>query len=95
MTDIDHEKAAELGVPSLVWRAGQQRRLQMILDAAGERMKGTFFENGALELYNLVDDPGETENVFAEYPHITGDFIKKLGAWITLNIEDRLVLERG
>jgi SAM-dependent methyltransferase len=46
MSHIDHEKAAELGVPSLVWRAGQERRLQMILDAAGERMAGTFFENG-------------------------------------------------
>ena len=46
MSQIDHEKAAELGVPSLVWRAGQQRRLQMILDAVGDRMHGTCFENG-------------------------------------------------
>ncbi|HNB50710.1 MAG TPA: class I SAM-dependent methyltransferase [Anaerolineales bacterium] len=40
------EKAAVLGVPSLVWRAGQKRRLQMILDAAGERVRGTVFDNG-------------------------------------------------
>jgi SAM-dependent methyltransferase len=31
-------KADERGVPSLVWRAGQNRRLAMILDAAGERL---------------------------------------------------------
>ena len=40
------EKAASLGVPSLVWRAGQHRRLQMILDAAGDRIKGKIFDNG-------------------------------------------------
>ena len=41
------EKAAELGVPSLVWRAGQERRWQMIVDAAGERLNGCVFEDGA------------------------------------------------
>ena len=40
------DKAAQLGVPSLVWRAGQTRRFQMILDAAGERVKGVVFDNG-------------------------------------------------
>lgn len=30
----DHDKAARRGVPSLVWRAGQDRRLKMIHDAA-------------------------------------------------------------
>ena len=34
------EKAAERGVPSLVWRAGQERRLAMIRAAAGERLNG-------------------------------------------------------
>ncbi len=45
------------------------------------------------ELYNLVDDPHELNNVYAEYPHIAGDFIQKLGEWITRNVEDRLALE--
>jgi SAM-dependent methyltransferase len=39
-------KPARLGVPSLVWRAGQERRLAMILDAAGERIRGVCFDNG-------------------------------------------------
>ena len=34
-----------------------------------------------------------TQNVFDEYPHITGDFIQKLSEWITLNIDDRIALE--
>jgi len=39
-------KAALRGEPSYVWRAGQQRRLEMILQAAGPRIKGTILENG-------------------------------------------------
>lgn len=39
-------QAAERGEPSYVWRAGQQRRLEMIKSAAGERIQGTFIEIG-------------------------------------------------
>ena len=42
----DLEKAALRGEPSYVWRAGQQRRLEMILSAAGERIHGSILENG-------------------------------------------------
>lgn len=40
------EKAALRGEPSYVWRAGQQRRLEMIKRAAGPRIKGQILENG-------------------------------------------------
>jgi SAM-dependent methyltransferase len=46
MTATHSDKAALRGEPSYVWRAGQQRRLQMILEAAGERSQGKIFENG-------------------------------------------------
>ena len=42
----DLEKAAFRGEPSYVWRAGQQRQLEMIVRAAGERIKGRILENG-------------------------------------------------
>jgi SAM-dependent methyltransferase len=42
----DLDKAARCGEPSYVWRAGQARRLQMILEAAGERIHGRVLENG-------------------------------------------------
>jgi SAM-dependent methyltransferase len=42
----DLEKAALRGEPSYVWRAGQQRRLEMLLNAAGGRTKGNILENG-------------------------------------------------
>ena len=44
---IPLQKAAELGVPSLVWRAGQERRWQMIEQAACDRLAGCVFEDGA------------------------------------------------
>ena len=40
------DKAALRGEPSYVWRAGQERRLQMIVNAAGERISGRIMENG-------------------------------------------------
>lgn len=42
----DLDKAALRGEPSYVWRAGQERRLQMILNSAGEHIKGSLLENG-------------------------------------------------
>ena len=42
----DFDKAARCGEPSYVWRSGQQRRLNMILQAAGERIRGRVLENG-------------------------------------------------
>jgi SAM-dependent methyltransferase len=48
----DLERAALRGEPSYVWRAGQERRLQMILTAAGERAHGRVLDDGCgLGLY--------------------------------------------
>ena len=46
MTYRDLDKAALRGEPSYVWRAGQERRLDMILRAAGDRVRGRVLENG-------------------------------------------------
>jgi SAM-dependent methyltransferase len=46
MSPHDLEKAASYGEPSYVWRAGQERRLSMILSATGEQLKGLVFDNG-------------------------------------------------
>jgi SAM-dependent methyltransferase len=46
VNERDLEKAALRGEPSYVWRAGQERRLQMILKSAGERLDGRVLENG-------------------------------------------------
>ncbi len=46
MSERNLDKAALRGEPSYVWRAGQQRRLEMIVRAAGERLKGCILEDG-------------------------------------------------
>jgi SAM-dependent methyltransferase len=46
MTPQNLDKAAACGEPSYVWRAGQERRLQMILSASGNRLAGRMLENG-------------------------------------------------
>jgi len=46
MTERDMQKAALRGEPSYVWRKGQQRRLELIVEAAGERLQGLVLENG-------------------------------------------------
>ncbi len=46
MSQRNLDKAALRGEPSYVWRAGQQRRLDMIVRAAGERIQGKVLENG-------------------------------------------------
>ena len=46
MIEPNLEKAALRGEPSYVWRQGQQRRLEMILRAAGPRLKGRVLDNG-------------------------------------------------
>jgi SAM-dependent methyltransferase len=46
MTERNLEKAALRGEPSYVWRAGQDRRLEMIARAAGDRIRGRVLENG-------------------------------------------------
>lgn len=42
----DLDKAAWRGEPSYVWRAGQERRLHMILVASGDRMGGRILDDG-------------------------------------------------
>lgn len=42
----DLQKAAQCGEPSYIWREGQQRRLNMILEAFGEKVHGNVLENG-------------------------------------------------
>jgi SAM-dependent methyltransferase len=46
MTERDLEKAALRGEPSYVWRDGQQRRLEMIQEAAGQRLGGRVLDDG-------------------------------------------------
>ena len=55
----NQEKAVLRGEPSYVWRAGQERRLQMIREAAGTRIHGRVLDNGCgvgIYLLRLAQD---------------------------------------
>jgi SAM-dependent methyltransferase len=45
-TEAEYSRAALRGEPSYVWRAGQERRLGMILQAAGACAEGSVLDNG-------------------------------------------------
>jgi SAM-dependent methyltransferase len=46
MSSTNGLKAARCGEPSYIWRSGQERRLRMIIDAAGNRLHGSILDNG-------------------------------------------------
>jgi len=68
MTERDMDKAALRGEPSYVWRAGQERRLEMLLNAAGERIQGRVLENGCgVGMYVEHMEPYGGEIIGLEY----------------------------
>src|SRR5512146_466374 len=68
MSQRNLDKAALRGEPSYVWRAGQQRRLDMILLAAGNRIQGRILENGCgVGMYVEHLSPFQGEVIGLEY----------------------------
>lgn len=73
------DQAAERGEPSYIWRDGQQRRLEMVKSAAGERIQGRLLENGCgIGLYLKYLHPLGCEVVGLEF-----DFQRALEAKLT------------
>lgn len=75
MTERDLERAALRGEPSYVWRAGQERRLRMILAVADGRESGVILDDGCgvgeymtrfaehtSHIYGLEFDPGHVSS---------------------------------
>lgn len=64
------EKSALRGEPSHVWRAGQERRLRMIQETAGERRYGRVLVNGCglgAYLIRLAEDAQEAVGLDIEF----------------------------
>ncbi len=64
------DKAALRGEPSYVWRAGQERRLAMIRQAAGERRRGRILEDGCgvgAYLTRLAEDAAQVIGLEIEW----------------------------
>lgn len=68
--DRNLEKAALRGEPSYVWRAGQDRRLELILKYGGEAARGVFLENGCgVGMYVEHLNPYARRVIGLEYDH--------------------------
>ena len=71
MIPRDHDKAALCGEPSYIWRAGQDRRLKLILSAAGEHLSGRMLENGCgvgMYLQHLESHTGSIIGLEYDFP---------------------------
>ncbi|MCJ7693823.1 MAG: class I SAM-dependent methyltransferase, partial [Anaerolineaceae bacterium] len=67
------EKAAIRGEPSHVWREGQARRLQMIVEAAGECLKGRVLVDGCgvgVYVQHLIPLAEEVIGLDIEFPRV-------------------------
>lgn len=69
----DLNKAALRGEPSYVWRDGQQRRLELILKAAGDRAGGTVLVDGCgvgMYLHHLKEYSGHVFGLDIEFERL-------------------------
>jgi SAM-dependent methyltransferase len=69
----DLQKAALRGEPSYVWRDGQQRRLSLILQAAGDRAQGSVLVNGCgvgMYLHHLGEHAGDIVGLDIEFERL-------------------------
>lgn len=67
------EKAAERGEPSRIWRAGQQRRFDMLCEAAGSRLEGCVLVDGCgvgTYLSHLMPISGQILGLDIEFPRV-------------------------
>lgn len=70
MNHRDLEKAALRGEPSYVWREGQDRRLQLILQAGRDLLPGRILENGCgVGMYVQHLEPYASQIIGLEYDY--------------------------
>ena len=85
------DKAALRGEPSYVWRAGQERRMAMIQQAAGERQNGCILEDGCgvgSYLTRLAKDAALTVGLEVEWERCREAY--QLGGDVTCGVGEDL-----
>lgn len=90
------DKAAQRGEPSYVWRAGQERRLDMIRLAAGERLRGRVLEDGCgvgAYLARLEPDAAFAAGLEVEFPRAVD--ARRVASRVLCAIGERLPLPAG
>lgn len=96
MAQRDLKKAALRGEPSYVWRAGQARRLEMILQAAGSLIDGRVLENGCgVGMYVDRLTPLAGMVVGLEYDSQRAQAAAQRGKYILVAASEALPFPRG
>ncbi len=90
------DKAALRGEPSYVWRAGQERRLRMIREAAGERAAGRVLDNGCgVGMYLGRLAQGASSAVGVEFEHERAVEASRHAACVTCGAGEALPFPSG
>ena len=91
-SNIQYERAALRGNPSFVWRAGQERRLAMILDAAPERLERVLVDGCGVGMYvrALQEYAVEVHGLDIEGEHLIGAVENAPGAGLVLGRGEQL-----
>lgn len=96
MTLQPSAKAAERGEPSYVWRAGQDRRLALIRQAAGPRVAGRVLENGCgVGAYLARLDREAAQAVGLEIELQRGEVARQLAAQVVCGAGEHLPFRSG
>ncbi len=90
------DKAALRGEPSYVWRAGQDRRLGMIREAAGDLLKGRVLEDGCgvgAYLTRLEEQAAQAVGLEVEFPRARE--ARQVASRVLCCVGERLPLPAG
>ena len=92
LADLHGDRAALRGNPSFVWRAGQERRLAMILAAAPERLDRVLVDGCGVGMYvrALQEDAPEVYGLDIEGEHLLGAVENAPGAGLVLGRGEQL-----
>ena len=97
MTDLNAARAALRGNPSFVWRAGQERRLQMILDWAPARLDRALVNGCGVGMYlrALQESVPELHGMDIEGEHLRAAAENVPGAPLNLSQGEQLPYPDG
>lgn len=97
MTGIDAARTARRGNPSYVWRAGQERRLQMILDWAPAGLQRVLVNGCGVGMYlrALRDSVPEVHGIDIEGDHLRAALANLPGAPLNLSRGEQLPFADG
>jgi N-acetylgalactosamine-6-sulfatase len=73
---------AHVRVTPLLWKTSSPGSPSVIREAQWKLIHPTRKNGGELELYDIINDPGEKKNVAAQHPHVVKKLSVKVDDWV-------------